>query len=128
MKFATCLSCIDGRTHLPVLGWISQNYKVDCVDLITEPGMVRRLTNNRGFTKALINKIYISKEKHLSNILFITAHYDCAGNPVSDSLQKKQVARAVEKMSSLFPDTTVVGLWVNNNWEPEEIAKFTTDQ
>jgi len=38
-KRAICLNCIDGRVQLPVIEWIKQNYGVDHVDMITEPGM-----------------------------------------------------------------------------------------
>ena len=37
-KFATAINCIDGRTILPVINYITEKYQVDFVDLITEPG------------------------------------------------------------------------------------------
>ena len=38
-KFATSISCIDGRIQLPLAKWIKENYSVDYVDAITEPGV-----------------------------------------------------------------------------------------
>lgn len=38
-KYVTCLNCIDGRAQLPVIQWITLNYQVDYVDMVTEPGM-----------------------------------------------------------------------------------------
>ncbi len=37
-KFGTVINCIDSRTQLPVSNWIKENYSVDYVDTITEPG------------------------------------------------------------------------------------------
>ena len=37
-KFATSVSCIDGRIQIPLTNWIKENYSVDYVDTITEPG------------------------------------------------------------------------------------------
>ena len=36
---AVCLNCIDGRVQVPVIDWIKDKFKVDHVDMITEPGM-----------------------------------------------------------------------------------------
>lgn len=39
-KFATCLNCIDGRVQIPVINWITDNYEIDYVDMVTEAGMM----------------------------------------------------------------------------------------
>ena len=36
-KFATSISCMDGRIQIPISQWIKENYSVDFVDTITEP-------------------------------------------------------------------------------------------
>ena len=42
-KFATSVSCMDGRIQIPITRWIKANYAVDYVDSITESGMCKRL-------------------------------------------------------------------------------------
>ena len=38
-KFATSVSCMDGRIQIPLINWIKENFSVDYVDTITEPGI-----------------------------------------------------------------------------------------
>ena len=38
-EFVTCLNCIDGRVQLPIINWITTNYDVKYVDMITAPGI-----------------------------------------------------------------------------------------
>ena len=38
-KFATSVSCMDGRIQIPLTNWIKKNFSVDYVDTITEPGI-----------------------------------------------------------------------------------------
>jgi len=120
-QFATCLSCIDGRIHLPVIQWIMDNHYIDYVDLITEPGMIKWLLEDENIKDNLLSKILISRQKHNSSKLFIVAHYDCAGNPVSDQKQKEQINIAVNKMSNILLEIDVIGLWVNENGEVNQI-------
>ena len=44
-KFATSVSCMDGRIQIPLNKWIKENYSADYVDTITEPGVDKNLTN-----------------------------------------------------------------------------------
>ena len=38
-KFATSVSCMDGRIQIPLAKWIKENHSIDFVDVITEPGV-----------------------------------------------------------------------------------------
>lgn len=42
--FGTALNCIDGRTQIPIINWMKENFGLDYVDLITEPGMDKVLS------------------------------------------------------------------------------------
>ncbi len=125
MKFATCLSCMDGRIQLPVINWIKENYRVDCVDMITEAGMDGLLTKQRCPKKeSLIDKIDISLEKHGSCSVFIVGHSDCGGNPVDDKKHKKQIRSSVKRVKKWKPAVKVAGLWVSDKWEVEELISM----
>ena len=45
-KFATAITCMDGRIQIPVIEYIKSNYGVDYVDVITEPGPNKILSDN----------------------------------------------------------------------------------
>ncbi|GAB4379897.1 MAG: hypothetical protein Kow0042_29680 [Calditrichia bacterium] len=38
MRFCTAINCLDGRVQLPVIQHLKKRFKVDFVDVITEPG------------------------------------------------------------------------------------------
>ena len=48
-SFGTVLNCIDGRTQIPVINWIKENFNVEYVDLITEPGMDKIVSEGNPF-------------------------------------------------------------------------------
>jgi len=121
-RFAVCLGCIDGRIQLPLIDWIKGNYRVDFVDLITEPGMDGLLADQDSEMASVLRKLDISFAKHDSDPVFIAGHYDCAANPVDEATHRSQVTAAVEKIGELFPRRTVVGLWVSSAWDVERTA------
>lgn len=119
-EFTTCLSCIDGRVHLPVINWITGCYSVKYVDLITYPGMIKKIIADEHIQEDIFSNITTSIQKHCSSSIFIVAHNDCAGNPVDERTQIEQISIAVEKISKLFPGINVTGLWVNEQLQVME--------
>ncbi len=111
---------MDGRIQLPVIKWITENHDLDYVDMITEPGMDQFLADEENSLDSLIAKIRISIEKNNSNRLFVVAHHDCRGNPVSDNEHKKQLGRAVQRIEGLGLDMEILGLWINDRGECEK--------
>ena len=65
------------------LNWIKENYSVDFVDTITEPGVDKVVANNSDL-ESIKTKIGISINAHKSKLVVVSGHYDCAANPVSD--------------------------------------------
>ena len=122
-KFATCLNCMDGRVQLPAIQWISKNYGIDYVDMITEAGMDGVLSNQKSDITSILMKINISLKKHGSKKIFIVGHFDCAGNLVDFEAHKKHIKLAVSKLKVLFSSFEIVGLWISENWEVEKIYK-----
>lgn len=121
--FATALNCIDGRTHEPVIDFLRKNFRVTCVDLITEPGIDKILSENRiGQTVSSIKKrAQISVDKHQSKIIAVVGHYDCAGNPGTAKNHFSQVKKAVVNVHAWGWGITVIGLWVNKNFQAKQI-------
>ena len=114
-KFATSVSCIDGRIQFPLAKWIKENYSVDYVDAITEPGVDKKVAENSGL-ESIKTKVGISINAHKSELIVISGHYDCAGNPVSNEEHIFQIKKGVEEISSWNLDAKVVGVWVDDSW------------
>jgi len=125
-EFATAINCMDGRAQRPVLEYMQRSFKVDYIDMITEPGPNKVLSEgkNEKIIELLKKKVEISLGKHNSKIIAIVAHYDCAGNPESEFVQKEQLRNAVKVISSWkFPVKKIVALWLDENFKPSVINK-----
>ncbi|MGC8936612.1 MAG: carbonic anhydrase [Candidatus Methanomethylicaceae archaeon] len=60
-------------------------------------------------------------KKHNSKVVAIVAHYDCAGNPVGKYVQIQQLIKAIREIKSWDYDVDVIGLWVNDKWQIDEV-------
>lgn len=114
-KFATSVSCMDGRIQLPLANWIKENYSVDFVDAITEPGVDKTVATNSDL-ESIKFKIGISINIHKSELIVISGHSDCAGNPVSDEEHISQIKKGVEVISLWNTGAKVIGVWVDGLW------------
>jgi carbonic anhydrase len=114
-KFATSVSCMDGRIQIPIAKWIKENHSIDFVDVITEPGIDRMVAENLDL-ESIKNKVGISINAHKSELIVVSGHYDCAGNPVSDEEHISQIRKGVEVISSWGLNVKVVGIWVDDSW------------
>ena len=65
-KFATAINCMDGRAQKPVAEYTQKSFGE------------------------------VSVEKHNSQIIAVVAHYDCAGNPESEDVQKEYLLKAIK--------------------------------
>ena len=115
-KFATSVSCMDGRIQIPLTNWIKENFSVDYVDTITEPGIDKLVADNTDLESIKI-KVGISINKHESELIVVSGHYDCAGNPVSNEEHITQIKKGIEVISSWNLRVNVVGVWVDDTWK-----------
>lgn len=115
-KFATSVSCMDGRIQIPLINWIKENFSVDYVDTITEPGVDKLVADNTDLESIKI-KVGISINKHESELIVVSGHYDCAGNPVSNEEHITQIKKGIEVISSWNLGVKVVGIWVDDTWK-----------
>ena len=115
-KFATSISCMDGRIQFPINQWIKENYSVDYVDTITEPGVDKKVAEDINL-ELLKSKTLISVNIHKSGLIVISGHYDCAGNPVSNEMHISQIKKGVQVINSWNLGVKVMGVWVDENWK-----------
>ncbi len=115
---------MDGRVQIPVIEWMRKNFGVEYVDMITEPGPDKILAENSGETviNRLKLKTEISVHVHGSKVIAIAGHFDCAGNPVTEDIHKKQILEAVKNVKSWKFNAEVIGLWIDKNWEVHRIG------
>jgi hypothetical protein len=115
-KFATSVSCMDGRIQIPLINWIKENFSVDYVDTITEPGVDKQVADNTDL-ESIKTKVGISINKHESELIVVSGHYDCAGNPVSNEEHITQIKKGIEVISSWNLGAKVIGVWVDDTWK-----------
>jgi len=124
-EFATAINCMDGRTQKPVIEYLQKSFGVDYVDMITEPGPNKILSEGKDINiiERLKEKVGISAEKHNSQIIAVVAHYDCAGSPESEDVQKKHLRKAASVIASWrFPAKKIIALWLDENFKPNIIS------
>ena len=122
-KFGTAINCMDGRTQLPVINWMKGKYALDFVDMITEPGPDKMLTQGSpAQVESIKSRVLISVNAHGSETIVMIGHHDCAGNPVSKEEHIRQVKECVKVLQSWkLPVKNILGVWINDNWTIEII-------
>lgn len=121
--FATAINCMDGRVQMPVIEWLKRQYGVDYVDMITEPGPERLLSEgkDRAGVESVKRRLEISVTRHNSNLVAVVGHWDCAGNPADEETQRQQICNAIKIVESWNFQVRVIGLRVNENWELHQL-------
>jgi carbonic anhydrase len=121
--FGTAINCMDGRVQIPVTNWLKSHYGVDYVDMITEPGPVRFLAEGKDpwVVASIRRRLEVSVNRHKSELVAVVGHHDCAGNPVPKETQLEQILAAIKVVRGWDFKVRVTGLWVNENWEVQEV-------
>ena len=122
-RFGTAINCIDGRTQEPVIDFMKQKYNIDGVDMVTFPGVDGVISNRENSDEITFirNAVSISIEKHRSRIIAVVGHFDCAGNPGNREHHYADIQKAVNEVSSWSFHAQVVGLYVNDKKQIEEV-------
>lgn len=118
-KFAAAINCIDGRTQKPVIEFIINKFNVHHVDLITEPGPDKVLSENKyiDIIESVKRRTLVSVEKHMSKIVVIAGHHDCSANPVDKEEHFNQIKQAAQSIKEWNLKVDVHGIWVDENWK-----------
>jgi len=110
---------MDGRIQVPILDYLKSSYNVKYVDTIPEPGPCKIIAENKDSNaiNSILQRVKISVNVHKSNLIAISGHFDCAGNPCEAEVQKEQIKQSIEYLKNLYPNTEIIGLWVDDNWK-----------
>ncbi len=118
-RFAACVCCMDGRIQLPLILFLQGRYGVRYVDIITEPGPIQYLAGqkNHSVLETIRKRLHISVDVHGSEVIAVSGHHDCAGNPVSKREQLRQMDGSVSAIRAWgFATQRIVKLWVDRDW------------
>ncbi|TFB21332.1 hypothetical protein E3U55_08430 [Filobacillus milosensis] len=120
--FVTAINCMDGRVQEPVINWMKEKYQVDYVDMVTEAGPNKYLLDGtEEQVESMKKKVEISFHKHGSKVVAIAGHHDCAGNPIDKEEKIAQINQAKKKIQTWGLEVEIIGLYVNENWEVEQV-------
>jgi hypothetical protein len=120
---------MDGRVQDAVKNYIKENYNVDYVDMVTEPGPNKILADNTDLAviKNIKKRVEVSTHHHGSKVVAIVGHFGCAGNPTEKEEQIKHLKKAEEavKLFNLPADEAglpaeIILLWVDGDWQTVE--------
>jgi hypothetical protein len=115
---------MDGRVQDAVKNYMKENYGVDYVDMITEPGPNKILCECKDCDKGVIEdikkRVDISVNHHGSKVVAIVGHFGCAGNPAEKEEQIKQLKNCKKKVEEFGLPTEVILLWVDGDWKTVE--------
>ena len=125
-KFATSVTCMDGRIQEPLRMWIAERFGPHNTDTVTQPGMdgVLAGSTNLGDVELARRMTAISVNNHNSRIVVVSGHHDCAGNPVDRERHIRDIKDAVKTVKSWegMEEVKIMGVWVNENWKAEQVA------
>ena len=122
LTFGTLVTCIDGRVQRPTILWMREQYGLDYVDVISEPGPDKLMAEGWPNDVApVLTKVSFSVKAHDSRLVALCGHYDCAGNPATPDEHRAQIRDGVQLLRSWSLGAEIVGLWLNQHWEVEVV-------
>lgn len=103
--------------------YLKERYSVDYVDMITAPGMDGSFAQGKQpLVDEVKRAVMVSLEKHHSCAIAVVGHAECAGNPVSREQHAADIQKGVTIVRSWKLPLSVIGLWVNEQWEVEQLV------
>ena len=93
--FACVINCMDGRVQDAVKNYMKDNYGVDFVDMVTEPGPNKILAENQDtvIIENIKKRVGISVEHHGAKVVAVDGHFGCAGNPTEKNKDMRKISR-----------------------------------
>ena len=118
-KFAAAINCIDGRVQKPIIEFAIKRFGVDYVDIITEPGPDKVLSENKSMDiiESIKRRVLLSIERNSSKNIIIAGHHDCKANPVEEKVHYRQIKESVDKIKEWNLEVDVYGVWVGKDWK-----------
>ncbi|REJ76389.1 MAG: hypothetical protein DWQ47_12345 [Acidobacteria bacterium] len=82
--------------------------------MVTCPGANAVLASFRtDRARHIVEEVGVSVRKHMSSVIAVAGHFDCAGNPVSYEEHKEQILRCADRIRNWDFGVRVVGIYVN---------------
>lgn len=121
-KFACAINCMDGRVQDAVKNYMKENYGVDYVDMVTEPGPNKILAENteKEIIENIKKRVEISVGHHGSKVVAVVGHFGCAGNPAEKDVQVGHLKKSEETVKNFGFPVEIVLLWVDGDWKTVE--------
>lgn len=127
-KFACVINCMDGRVQDAVKDYMKQNYGVDYVDMVTEPGPNKILADasessaqvNLAVIEDIKKCVGVSVHHHNSKVIAIVGHFGCAGNPTEKAEQITHLISAKKTVENFGFSAEIILLWVSGDWQTVE--------
>jgi carbonic anhydrase len=121
-KFACAINCMDGRVQDAVKDYIKENYGVDYVDMVTEPGPNKILADNSDLAiiENIKKRVEVSVGHHGSKVVAIVGHFGCAGNPTEKEEQIEHLKKAQKTVEEFGFPVEIILLWVDGDWKTVE--------
>ena len=127
-KFATAITCIDGRVQQPVADWMRLHLNVEYVDLVTEPGPDKVLSEGSTYVvDEMVRKARFSVQHHASPVVALCGHHDCAANDATKEEHIQQIIEGVHVLLSYQFNVRVLGLWLGE-WNAVELVWDTHER
>jgi len=113
---------MDGRVQDAVKDYMKNNYSVDYVDMVTEPGPNKILAENSDsvIIENIKKRVEVSVHHHGSKVVAIVGHFGCAGNPAEKEEQVQHLKKAEEVVKSFNFPVEIILLWVDGDWKTVE--------
>lgn len=113
-SFAVAITCIDGRTHDPLVRWMREHLDVDFVDLVTQPGAdVELAVCPKKMCEGIRDRLGVSVGAHAPQAVVVAGHDDCAANPVEPDEHRRQICEAVAQVDAWELGLPVLGVWID---------------
>ena len=121
-NFACAINCMDGRIQDAVKNYIKDNYGVDFVDMVTEPGPNKILSENTNIPviENIKKRVGISVGHHGAEVVAIVGHFGCAGNPTEKEEQVTHLHQAQKAVELFGFNIEIILLWVGEDFKTAE--------
>ena len=124
IEFACAINCIDGRTMDPVSNYLKKHFRnIQYIDTVTKPGVNKVLAEGiRTYSiEDIQHEVGLSVNAHNTQVVAISAHPYCLGNPSDKKVQIEHLRLAYNTVKSFGFAVKIILLWVNDDWKTVEV-------
>ena len=114
MSFCAAINCLDSARSSPSSSSsCSDSTSNTSICSPTPPLGILARDFDAPRAQAFVERVRIVIRVHDVTQLAICGHWDCRGNPVPKETQLEQQQEVARRFRALFPQLTIIGLWVD---------------